>query len=156
MNNYWYTDAPAQQGGRFTFRYALTNGPDVSPVQAAMLAGEQRSPFVAIRHYKMGWEPSLSDKGAGLLGATPAGVTVLTIRPLEESDSYLVRVHNSTSADVSANIEFSAVQVQEAYLGSVMGERTAAVNWTPHSVTMPMGKYEIKSLVVRVAPTNKD
>ena len=22
MNNYWYTDAPAQQGGRFTFRYA--------------------------------------------------------------------------------------------------------------------------------------
>ena len=37
MNNYWYTDAPAQQGGRFTFRYALTNGPDVSPVQAATL-----------------------------------------------------------------------------------------------------------------------
>ena len=32
-----------------------------------------------------------------------------------------------------------------------MGERTAAVNWTPHSVTMPMGKYEIKSLVVKIA-----
>ena len=26
MNNYWYTDTPAQQGGRFTFRYALTSG----------------------------------------------------------------------------------------------------------------------------------
>ena len=30
MNNYWYTDAPAQQGGQFTFRYALTSGPEVS------------------------------------------------------------------------------------------------------------------------------
>ena len=151
MNNYWYTDAPAQQGGRFTFRYALTNGPDVSPVQAATLASEQRSPFAAIRHYNMGWQPTLSDKGAGLLSATPSGVTVLTIRPLEEGNAYLVRVHNSTSADVTANIQFPAVQIQEAYLGSVMGERTAGVNWTPHSVTMLMGKYEIKNLVVRVA-----
>jgi Glycosyl hydrolases family 38 C-terminal beta sandwich domain len=106
---------------------------------------------VAIRHYNMGWQPTLSGKGAGLLSATPSGVTVLTIRPLEQGDAYLVRVHNSTSSDVSANIQFPAVQVQEAYLGSVMGERTAAVNWTPHSVTMPMGKYEIKSLVVKVA-----
>jgi len=151
MNNYWYTDAPAQQGGRFTFRYALTNGPDVSPVQAATLASEQRSPFAAIRHYNMGWQPTLSDKGAGLLSATPSGVTVLTIRPLEEGNAYLVRVHNSTSADVTANIQFPAVQIHEAYLGSVMGERTAGVNWTPHSVTMLMGKYEIKNLVVRVA-----
>ena len=44
MNNYWYTDTPAQQGGRFIFRYALTSGPDVSPTQATTLASEQRSP----------------------------------------------------------------------------------------------------------------
>ena len=69
----------------------------------------------------MGWQSTLSDKGAGLLSAAPAGVTVLTIRPLEKGDAYLVRVQNSTSADVSANIQFPAVQVQEAYLGSVIG-----------------------------------
>ena len=151
MNNYWYTDAPAQQGGRFTFRYALTNGPEVSPDQSATMATEQRSPLAAIRHYNMGWQSTLSDKGAELLSAAPAGVTVLTIRPLEKGDAYLVRVQNSTSADVSANIQFPAVQVQEAYLGSVMGDRTAAVNWTPHSITLRMGKYEIKNLVVRLA-----
>ena len=99
----------------------------------------------------MGWQPTLSDKGAGFLGATPAGVAVLTIRPLEDDDAYLVRVQNSTPDDVNANLQFPAVQFQEAYLGSVIGERTAAVNWTPHSVTLPMGKYEIKSLVVKIA-----
>ena len=129
----------------------MTDGPDISPVQAATLASEQRSPLVAIRHYNMGWQPTLPDKGAGLLSATPAGVAVLTIRRLETGDAYLVRVQNSTSADVNANIQFPAVQLQDAYLGLVMGERSAAVNWTPHSVTMPMGKYEIKTVVVRVA-----
>ncbi len=151
MNNYWYTDAPAQQGGRFTFRYSLTSGPDVSPTQATTLASEQRSPLVAIRHYSMGWTPTLSDKGAGFVATTPAGVAVLTIRPLENGDAYLLRVQNPTSNDVIANLQFPAVEVQEAYLGSVTGERASSVSWTPHSVTMPMGKNEIKSLVVTIA-----
>ena len=150
MNNYWYTDTPAQQGGRFTFRYGLISGPDVSSTDATTLVSEQRSPFVAIRRYSMGWLPALSDKGAGFLVA-PAGVAVLTIRPLEGSDAYLVRVHNSTPEDLSAILQFPAVQLQEAYLGSVMGERAAPVNWTPHSVTLAMGRYEIKSLVIRIA-----
>jgi len=76
---------------------------------------------------------------------------VLTIRPLENGDAYLLRVQNPTSNDVTANLQFPAVEVQEAYLGSVTGERAAAVSWTPHSVTMPVGKNEIKSLVVTIA-----
>ncbi len=60
-------------------------------------------------------------------------------------------MQNSTSGDVNANLQFPAVQVAGGYLGSVIGERTGAVNWTPHSVAMPMGKYEIKSLVVKIA-----
>ena len=79
--------------------------------------------LLAIRRYNMGWQPALSDKGAGFLGVTPVGVAVLTIRPLESGDAYLVRVQNFTPSDVSANLQFPAVQVEEAYLGSVMGER---------------------------------
>jgi alpha-mannosidase len=150
-NNYWYTDTPAQQGGRFIFRYALTSGSDVSLVQAATLASEQRSPFAAIRRYHMGWLPALSDKGAGFLRVTPPGVSVLTIRPVESNDEYLVRVQNSTPAELSASLQFPTVRVEDAYLTSVMGQRIAAVTWTPHSVTLPLGKYQIVSIVVKVA-----
>ena len=151
MNNYWYTDTPAQQGGRFTFRYALTSGPDVSTEQAMTLASEQRFPLPAIRYYNMCCPPTLSDKGAGFLSAMPAGVSVLTIRPLEGGDAYLVRVQNTTANDLRANLQFPAVELQDSYLGSVTGERVAAVDWTHHSVMLPMRRYEIKSLVVRIA-----
>ncbi|MGI8961429.1 MAG: hypothetical protein ACR2IV_17040 [Bryobacteraceae bacterium] len=150
MNNYWYTDTPAQQGGRFIFRYTLTSGPEISAAQAMTLANEQRSPFSAIRHYKMGWKSVLSDKGSGFLSVRPAGVAVLTMRPLQAANAYLVRVHNSTSKELRANLQFPAVLLKEAYLGSAMGERVASVEWTPHSVTLPMGQNQIATLVVRI------
>lgn len=150
MNNYWYTDTPAEQGGRFIFRYALASGPDISPAQAMIMASEQRSPLPAIRRYKMGWSPALSDNGAGFLNVTPTGVTVLTIRPLETGDAYLVRVLNSTPEELSAHLQFPAVALHDAYLGSVMGERIASLDWTRHSVTMRMRGHEIKTLVVRM------
>jgi alpha-mannosidase len=148
MNNYWYTDTPAQQGGRFTFRYALTSGPDVSEAQAAALTSEQRSPLFAIRHYNMGWQPTLPDKGTGFLSASPAGVNVLTVRPMKD-DTYLVRVQNTTSSDVSANLQFP-IALQEAHLASVMGKPSAEVNWNAHGITLPMRKYEIKTLTIKV------
>jgi alpha-mannosidase len=150
MNNYWYTDTPAQQGGRFAFRYALTSGPDVSEAQAMTLTAEQRSPLTAIRHYNMGWAPILSDKGAGFLNAAPAGVNILTVRPLPGTDNYLVRVQNTTANDVKATVEFPAVSLKEAFLGSVLGEQNGPAEWTPHHVLLPMGRYEIKSLVVTI------
>jgi alpha-mannosidase len=150
MNNYWYTDTPAQQGGNFTFRYALTSGQEVSSTQAAILTSEQRAPLTAIRHYNMGWTPTLSDKGAGFLNASPAGVTILTIRPLDHDDAYLVRVQNTTPAQVSAKLQFPKVQLDQAYLGSVLGERVAATTSNADSVTIAMGAYEIKTLIVRI------
>ncbi|HSS96429.1 MAG TPA: polysaccharide lyase family protein [Terriglobales bacterium] len=149
MNNYWYTDTPAQQGGRFTFRYSLTSGPDVTEAQTMVMTSEQRSPFFAIRHYDMGWQPTLSDQGTAFLKASPEGINVLTIRPLED-DRYLVRIQNTTASPISARIELPKIKLQEAYLGTVTGEKKAEVEWTPDAVTVPLGRYEIKSLVVAV------
>jgi alpha-mannosidase len=150
MNNYWYTDAPAEQGGRFTFRYALTSGRDVSQTRATTLASEQRSPLLAIRHYSMGWPPTLSARGASFLSAQPEGLRILTIRPVENGDAYLVRVQNSTAEKIQAHLLFSTNTLGEAYVGSLSGDRLGSVDWTQHEITLAMGASEIKTLVVKV------
>ena len=73
MNNYWYTDTPARQGGRFTFRYALASGRDSRLTDAIALSADQRSPLVAIRRYSMGWEPRLDAGGDRLRGGVASG-----------------------------------------------------------------------------------
>lgn len=94
----------------------------------------------------------MSDKGAGFLNASPAGVAILTIPPLDHDDAYLVRAQNTTptQAQVTANLQFPKVQLDEAYLGSVLGDRASAVDSTADNVTIAMGAYEIKTVIVRI------
>ncbi|MEO6847577.1 MAG: hypothetical protein ABI254_09965, partial [Chthoniobacterales bacterium] len=150
MNNYWYTDTPAQQGGQFVFRYALTSGADTSPAQAAILTAEQRAPLTSIRHYNMGWDPTLPDKGAGFLKISTAGVHIIALRPLDGENTYLMRVQNTNSTDVTADIEFPTIPVDEVYAGSVMGDHTRAIPHTDHSLSIALGHNEIRTVVIRV------
>ena len=98
----------------------------------------------------MGWPHSLPEEGAGFLSTSPAGVVVLTVRPLANHDAYLVRVHNSTAQAVKATLQFPIIHLEDAYLGSVLGERVGSVQWTPQAVELPMSRYDIQSLVVRM------
>jgi hypothetical protein len=123
----------------------------LSAAQALTLSSDQRSPLTAIRHYQMGWPGSLSEKGTGFLEASPAGVTVLTVRPLEKRDTYLVRVQNSTPSEVTATLQFPTIQIEDSYLGSVLGDRISPIKSTVHSLTLAMQRYEIKSLVVKIS-----
>lgn len=155
MNNYWYTDAPAQQGGHFRFRYALTSGPDVSPSDTASLTERVRSPLYVIRHYHKEWQQTLPEAGAGFLQASTGGVAILTIRPAPASGAYLIRVQNTTAQKVTADLQFPRITLEEAYLASVLGDRIASVDWTPHDIQVPLLRYGIKTLVVRLVSNEK-
>lgn len=150
MNNYWYTDAPAQQGGHFKFRYALTSGNSLNQAEAAKFATEQRSQLLVIRSEHKAWKQTLPVTGTGFLSATPESIAVLTIRPEAVKDTYLIRVANSSGAAVQARLEFPAITLAAAHLQSMPGETLGSVSWSPHEVEIPMAKYDIKSLVVRI------
>ena len=149
MNNYWYVDTPAQQGGTFTFRYALTSGRDLSMSEVSRIAAEQRTGLPTIRHAHKQWKQILPETGAGLLSASP-GVDILTIRPGFEPDTYLIRIHNAAAQAVEAKLHFSLLDLSAAYLGSALGERIGPVNWNAREIAVPMAQYDVKTLVVRL------
>lgn len=148
MNNYWYTDTPAQQGGNFTFRYSLTSGPSITEEKAANFAAEQRSPLFAVKRYGMGWKPTLPVKGSSFLSASPSSVRILTMRPLERVNSYLLRVQNTSSIPADAMLSFPTMKIQDAYIGSVLGERIVPAHWDSHSVTVKMERTQMRTVVV--------
>ena len=150
MNNYWYTDTPARQGGHFTFRYALASGRDVSLTDALALAAEQRSPLVAIRRYSMGWEPQLDAGGTGFVDVSPASARVLTVRPLQRAGSYLLRVHNATPDASSVRIHLPHVRLARACVGSVLGDCMQAVAVSGNTIVVPFRGYDIKTVVIVV------
>jgi alpha-mannosidase len=152
MNNYWYTDTPAQQGGHFTFRYVLTSGADLPLTAMTHLSKGGRMPLHASRHYYKQWKQILPEKGAGFLTASPEGVEILTVRPTSEKNTYLVRVHNTTDQTVNATFHFPMNQLEDAYMGSILGDRVEAVKWSEAEAQIPLSRYGAKTLVVRVKP----
>jgi len=78
-------------------------------------------------------------------------VEVLTIRPVnDERRTYLLRLHNVTDQGVTAHLLFPAVSLEDAYLGTVSGERRAAADWSSHEASVPMKHYDVKTLVIKV------
>ena len=45
MNNYWFTNYRAGQGGHFRFRYVVTSAPSTDPVQLSRMGWEEMTPF---------------------------------------------------------------------------------------------------------------
>jgi len=150
MNNYWYTDTPARQGGHFTFRYALASGPELSLTDALALSADQRSPLVAIRRYSMGWEPQLEAAGAGFVEVAPASAQVLTVRPLERAGSYLLRVQNGAPDPATVRIRLAHASMSRACVASVLGECAQLVAVTDNAIALPFGGYDIKTVVISV------
>ena len=151
MNNYWYTDTPAQQGGTFTFRYALTSARETTEAESAAFATEQRSPLVGMRRYRMGWEPQLPETGTGFLEASPAGVSVLTMRTQTAAEnSYLLRVQNTTSAPLAARLRFPGAYLNAAYSASVIGEPMGELESSDGSISLPLAPYQIRTVVAKV------
>lgn len=148
MNNYWEVDTPAQQGGHFTFRYVLTSGTDVPLSTLGRMTAQARTPLYASRHSHKNWEQMLPEKDASFLGVTPDGVAVLTIRPT--ADTYLIRVQNRTNHALTADLQFPLVQLEDAGLGSVLGDKLEPVKWSRHDIRFNMKRYDITTIVIRI------
>ena len=154
MNNYWYTDTPAQQGGRFRFRYVLTSGKDLSQAEATRFALAERSSLYVIPYEHKEWKQTLPEKGIGFVDSSPNGIAIVAMRPVSSQDKgvYLLRVQNGTGQAMNAEIQFPWTQLDDAYMGSVSGEHAGPVSWSAHKVELPMAPFDVKTLVVRIGP----
>jgi hypothetical protein len=92
MNNYWYTNYKATQGGRHTFRFSLTSARGPFSKRDALARGwEMFSPPVA-QAGAGPHKPVLSASSASLLGLQPAGLPLLAFKQAEDEKGFIIRV----------------------------------------------------------------
>jgi len=103
MNNYWYTNTRAGQGGRHVFRFSLTSAP---------------GPFSKRDALARGWElfcPPVAQAGLGpyrrrvpatrtLLGVEPSGLPLLAFKQAEDQKGFVLRVCDFAGAGGPAKL----------------------------------------------------
>jgi alpha-mannosidase len=92
MNNYWYTNYKASQGGHQVFRFSLTsNRGGFSRRDAVVRGWEMFAPPVATSGGGP-LKPVLSHPATSLVGVEPAGLPLMAFKPAEDQQGYIFRV----------------------------------------------------------------
>jgi hypothetical protein len=64
-------------------------------------------------------------------------------------------VHNGSEEAIQARLRSPRSELEDAYLGTPLGERMAPVKWSSREVQFPMNRYAIKTLVVYMKEARK-
>jgi hypothetical protein len=98
MNNYWYTNYKASQGGRQVFRFSLTSARGGFSKRDAVARGwEMYSPTVAQRGGGPR-KPLLSAPAGSLIGVEPAGLPLMAFKQAEDEKGFVFRVCDFSGA----------------------------------------------------------
>ncbi len=146
MNNYWHTNYLGQQGGRLSFRYAVTSASAIAPEQAFRYGWTHRRGLIAQRmsyqEFRHDVPATLSDRaGSVLFKAESDHISVNTIRPSRRCpEAWVVRLLETGGREGEIRLDMPGhriVAMQDIdHLEHELGSRAAPapVRMTPWAV----------------------
>ncbi len=143
MNNYWFTNYRAEQGGTFVFHYVITSGRGLGREQLAAFDADTRAPVIAY--------PFLSSFSAAISQADrpmPAGgasfatldapnLQIVTLKESETGDGWVLRLREIAGRDGRAELKFPRLRLKEAWLCNGVEENQRRLAVAAGGVTIP-------------------
>ncbi|MFN0167726.1 MAG: polysaccharide lyase family protein [Bryobacteraceae bacterium] len=130
INNYWFTNYRASQGGDMTFRYFLSTGRTLSGAQLGAFSGDTRSPLVAYNYYDTGnvkieavkrRMPAVEGR---FLALDSAHAAITAFKQAEDGNGYIVRVRETAGEDGPVSLELPAFPLAAAFLTNGVEENS--------------------------------
>ena len=120
MNNYWFTNYKADQGGQMQFRYALTTRA-LSDAEAAKF-GWQASMPLQLRLIPGAQDGPLPSRPTSLCRVQPESVMVTAIKSPEVGSGLVVRLFSLDEKPVTARVSFGPLRLRSATLCNLVEE----------------------------------
>lgn len=159
LNNYWHTNYLGEQGGLFTFRYAITSAREIAPEQAFRFGWTHRRGLLAQRmsyqEFRHDVPRTLQNPAGGLLFEAPSDhIVVNTIRrSRSHPEAWLVRLLETGGR--AGEIRLSMPGRRIAAMQDVdhqehaLGERRAPM-------PVAMGPWALRSVLIWVEPADEE
>ncbi len=154
MNNYWFVNYRAGQGGDFTFRYTLTSADHLDPASLSRVGWESMEPVEldrVVKQDKIG-DPDrpLPASGMSFLTISAPNVVLVTWKMAEDSHGTILRLKETAGHDTEATIRIFG---KDNYSVSLCD----AVEDTLRSLPVAQNQFRVQFhpnevLTIRVAP----
>jgi len=141
MNNYWFTNFKASQGGKLTFRYSITThrGPCKNS-DAVRFALERSNPL------------TLSFAGAprerSFLQIDDPRVILLAFKLAENGEGFVLRLWNCEEAPTTAKVTFPQFKILSAHQADIVERKGEAIPHGVNSLDISLKGYDIRTLLL--------
>lgn len=143
MNNYWFTNFKASQGGKLTFRYSITphRGPCKNS-EAMRFALERANPLLLGRPT----EPLCS-----FLQIDNPQAILLAFKHAENGDGFVLRLWNCEGTPTTAKVVFPEFKILSAHSADIVEGKGEAIPHAESSLDIPLRGYDIVTAVLDLA-----
>jgi len=147
MNNYWYTNYLAGQGGDFTFRFAITSRPKADNVASARFGWEAASPLQSAR---VGANPKgpLPPGSASLLQIAQPNVLLVGMKRAEAGDGLVVRLWEVGGRPTTAELRFPGLTFKKATLANLVEQAQQPLEIRQSAVAVPIRGSGLATVVL--------
>jgi alpha-mannosidase len=137
MNNYWWTNSPASQGGRHWFNYSITSyDGEFDPAYSNQFGWFTHFPLsaVVLGPKNSGPEPVLCRGMASgrFMDEMPENVVIAAMKAPEQGEGYVVRLVEIAGRGSTCRVRFPARRIKEAYM------TTPVESPLPHRRSIPV------------------
>jgi hypothetical protein len=113
MNNYWFTNYLAGQGGDFAFRFAITSRRQADQVASARFGWDASNPLVAVA-VKPNPQGPLAAGSGSLISVDEPSVLVVGTRQARDGRGLLIRLWELTGKATTAHVRLGPLAIRNA------------------------------------------
>ncbi|MGE5114832.1 MAG: polysaccharide lyase family protein [Acidobacteriaceae bacterium] len=123
MNNYWGTNFPAWQGGDYTFRYVITSGAELNPVEANRFGKEAMTPLENTQMPGSIGQSKLPLTEAELVQIDNPNVALSTWKMAEDGTGTVLRLQEMSGKEARVRIRSEHFQFAHAWRATALEDR---------------------------------
>ena len=155
MNNYYFTNYAAGQGGDFTFRYALTSGSNLDPGYLSRLGREEMSPLeidqITPQDKANNSPRPLAAAQGSFLNVDQPGVVLVTWKKAEDGEGTVLRFLEVAGKPAEVNIETPLLEVKSAWMADALERKQGPLATSAHGFRFSAKPFQIVTVRVEGA-----
>ncbi len=133
MNNYWFTNYKASQGGQLEFRFALTSDKSISPAAAARFGRD--------------WSAAERRTIRNMISVDPESVIVSAFKRSEDGKGYIARLREMSGTATRATLHVPALSgARDAYLATGVEDILEKLTWQNNAVTVDLAPWDVVTI----------
>ena len=147
MNNYYFTNYAAGQGGEFTFRYVLTSGHNLEPAYLSRLGREEMSPLevdqITSQDKAINSARPLDSAQASFLEVRSPDVVLETWKRAEDGQGTALRFLEVGGKESEVEVQSPFLEVRSAWKSDALERKQEPLSVSSHGFRFSVKPFQI-------------